>query len=132
MQSDIITLPVDKTDTNTYVDVVFARQEVHLNRTVYIGPNHQPDMRETLTLYRSPIKNTSTFKGVMRTSFKFTKDVEVLNPVGETIVSPIIIESSFSVPVGTNSADRLEATQTAGALALFRTVMAGLIDLQSI
>lgn len=132
MQSDLITLPVDISDNNTPVDMVYSRQEAHLNRTVYIGPNHQPDMRELLTFYRSPIKSTSTFKGVMRTSFKFTKDVEVLNPVGETIVSPIIIECSFSVPVGANEADRLEATQAAGALALFRPVMAGLIDLQSI
>lgn len=132
MQDATITLPVDKTDTDTPVNLVFSRQEEYLHRSLYISADHQPDMRETLGIYRSPIKPTSAYKGVMRTSCKYTKDVSVLNPVGETITSPMIAEVSYSVPVGTSEADRLELAQTIGALALFRAVIAGLIDQQSI
>ena len=132
MQDSTITLPVDKTDTDTLVDVVFSRQEEYLHRSLYISADHKPDNRDTLGIYRSPIKPTSAYKGVMRTSCKFTKDVSVLNPVGETITSPMIAEISFSVPVGTSDADRLELAQRVGALALYRAVIAGLIDQQSI
>lgn len=132
MQEAIITLPVDVVDNGTLVNQVFSRQEEYLHRTLYIGAEHQPDMRNTLGIYRTPIKPTSGFKGVMRTSLKITKDVQVLNPVGETITSPMIAELSFSVPVGTSAEDRLELTQTIGALALHREVIAGLIDQQSI
>lgn len=132
MQDSIITLPVDVTNTDTYVDLEFFRQEEYLHRSLYISADHQPDSRDTLGLYRSPIKPTSAYKGVMRVSFKFTKDVSVLNPVGETITSPMIAEVSFSVPVGTSDSDRLELAQKVGAMALHRTVIAGLINQQSI
>lgn len=132
MQDNIITLPVDVTNTDTLVNLVLSRQEEYLNRTVYIAPGHMPDSRDMFGLYRSPIKPTSAFKGVMRTSFKFTKDVLVLNPVGEQISSPMIAEVSFSIPVGTSAAEKLEMTQRVGAMACFRDVMSGLIDQQSI
>lgn len=132
MQDSIITLPVDVANDGTMVNLVLSRQEEYLHRSLYISAEHRPDNRDTLGIYRSPIKPTSAYKGVMRTSLKFTKDVSVLNPVGETITSPMIAEISFSVPVGASNGDRLELAQRVGALALHRDVIAGLIDQQSI
>lgn len=133
MQANVITLPVDVNNNGTtYTDLVLNRQEEYLHRSLYIAAGHQPDMRDTLGLYRTPPKPTASFKGVQRCSFKFTKDVEVLNPVGETIVSPFIVEVSFSAPIGASEAVRLEMAQRASAMAGHRDVIAGLVDLQSI
>lgn len=132
MQSTIITLPVDITDTDTLVDCIYNRQEEYLHRTLYIAATHAVDMRNTLMLYRTPPKPTSAFKGVQKQAFKFTRDISILNPVGESIVSPMIGEVSFSIPVGATAAQRLEIAQTIGAMALHRAVMAGLMDQQSI
>lgn len=132
MQNATITLPVDIGDTDVTTDLVLSRQEEYLHRTVYIAADHAIDARNTLTLYRTPPKSTSAYKGNVKVSYKFTEDVEVLSPTGDTITSPMIAEASFSIPVGTSAAKRLEIAQRFGAFALHRAVMAGLIDQQSI
>lgn len=132
MQDVIITLPVDVGDTNVTTDEVFRRHEEHLHRSIYIAENHAMDMRKLLTLYRTPPKATTTYKGNMKTAYKFTEDVLILDPLGNTITGPMIGEVSFSIPVGTPAALRLAFTQRIGAMALHRPVIGGLIDTQSI
>lgn len=120
MQPNVITLSVDaQNDGQTTADlsVNFTRFDEYQNRTVYIGDNHQMDAKDTLTLYRSTPTPNGNFKGVMKTSVKFTKDVLVPGVDGvSTLTAPIILEVSFSVPVGASAAALLLARQTALAL----------------
>lgn len=120
MQPNVITLSVDALNdetTTANVNVNFTRFDEYQNRTVYIGDNHQMDAKDTLTFYRSTPTSNGNFKGVMKTSVKFTKDVVVTGVDGvSSLTAPIILEVSFSVPVGASAAALLLARQTALAL----------------
>lgn len=66
----------------------------------------------------------------MKSATKITKDLSVLNAVGEPIVSPMIADISFSVPVGATAAevdillDHLEA-QVEGQRAILKRTLFG-------
>jgi hypothetical protein len=60
---------------------------------------------------------------------KFSQDVEVAGVDGvSTLTSPIIVEVSFSVPVGATQAEQLIARQRAIALLDDDTIMVKLND----
>ncbi len=116
MQPDTITLAVDEANTASTTDHVLTRYEEHLNRSVYISANHEPAARDTLGFYRAAPKANGNFKGVQKTSVKFTKDITVLGVDGTNLISPIITEVNFSFPVGTPAADYIERRQSVIAL----------------
>lgn len=117
MQPDTITLAVDELNTDSTTDHVYTRFDSFQNRTMYIHSGHTPVARDTLGLYRTFPKSNGNFKGVLKTSAKFSKDVEVEGIDSETtIVSPIIIEVGVSVPLGATDADVLIARQRIIAL----------------
>lgn len=117
-------------NNGTPVDAIFTRIDVFQNRSLYHGPGHSNTARNTLGFYRTHPKKTGNFLGVMKSATKVTRDLDVLNAVGESIVSPMIAEISFSVPVGATEAevetllDHLEA-QVEGQRAILKRTLFG-------
>lgn len=117
MQPNTVTLPVDVANNGTTFDEIYSRYEEQQNRTVYIGAFHTPDSRDMLTLLRTMPTKNGNFKGVSKSTVKFTKDTVVSGVDGSTtLTAPIIIDVSFSIPVGTIAADVIKARQRVIAL----------------
>lgn len=117
MQPNVLTLSVDAENNGTPVNEVYTRYEELQNRSRYIGASHVPGDRDELSIFRSFPTKTGNFKGVGKTSVKFTKDQDVPGVDSSTLVTaPIIIEVSFSVPVGTTTAAMVHARQRVLAL----------------
>lgn len=125
MQLDVITLSVDEQNDGVGpVDHVFSRFEEYQNRSVYIGANHTMSAKDTLSLYRTFPKSSGNFKGVAKTSFKFSKDLVVDGVDGVSqLTAPIIVDVSFSIPVGATSEQILIARQRALSLLDLDTIM---------
>lgn len=111
MQPNEITLAVDELNNATTVDHVYTRFEEHLNRSVYIGEDHSLDSRDTLNLYRTLPKPSGNFKGVGKSAIKTSKDTVVAAVDATSLVSPIIFETTCSIPVGATLAEVLVERQ---------------------
>lgn len=107
MLENIITLAVDKLNNGTLVNQAFRRFDEYQNRTVYTGPSHTLDSKDTMTLYRTPPKPSGNFRGTAKTSIKFSRDSVILGRDGVNVIAPEIGEINFSLPVGTSSADAI-------------------------
>jgi len=125
MQPNTITLSVDEqNDGVDPVDHVFTRFEEYQNRAVYIGSTHSMSAKDTTSLYRTFPKSSGNFKGVAKTAFKISKDIQVDGVDGVSQLSaPIIVDVSFSIPVGATHEQILIARQRALALLDLDTVM---------
>lgn len=125
MQPNEITLSVDEENDGVGpVNHVFTRFEEYQNRAVYIGANHAMSAKDTLGLYRTFPKPSGNFRGVAKTAFKFSTDIVVLGVDGvSNITAPIIVDVSFSVPVGATHARILIARQRALSLLDLDSVM---------
>jgi len=69
----------------------------------YVGPAHTSSVKDDLRVSRVMPKPTSVFSGVNRQAFKLTRThtlTGALTTTGESIT-----ETSFSIPVGTATAD---------------------------
>jgi hypothetical protein len=129
MQSEEITLAVDELNDANTVNHVYSRFEEYQNRSVYIHSGHSLEARDTLSFYRTFPKVSGNFKGMAKSAVKFSQDVEVAGVDGvSTLTSPIIVEVSFSVPVGATQAEQLIARQRAIALLDDDTIMVKLND----
>lgn len=117
MLTDTVTISVDTANTGTPTSESFTRYEEFQNRSTYIGADHTPDVRNVLGFYRTfPTKN-GNFKGTSKSAVKFTQDVQVAGADGvSTLTAPIILDLSFSVPVGASTADLVHARQRLLAL----------------
>lgn len=125
MQPNLINISVDTLNDGTVVvPETYERSDEFQNRSVYSGPDHTLLARDTISLYRSyPTKN-GNFNGVAKTAVKLSKDHSVPGVDGvSTLTSPVIIEVSFSIPVGVTEADVVEARQRAIALLDLDAVM---------
>lgn len=133
MQPNVITLPVDTLNNGTPTDESYTRYDAYQNRATYIGASHTADSRDTLTLYRTfPTKNAN-FKGVMKTSVKFSKDIAVAGVDSSTsLTAPIIFEVNCSIPVGATDAEILLARQRLIALLDLDSVMVPLNSQQMV
>lgn len=115
MQPDQIILSVDEQNDGVGpVNHTFNRYEEYQNRAVYVGTTHTMSAKDTLSLYRTFPKPSGNFKGTSKSSVKFSKDflVDGVDGVSQ-ITAPVIIEVSFSVPVGVTNADLLIMRQRA-------------------
>lgn len=117
MQPNQLVLDVDPQNNATVVEETYTRYEEYQNRAAYIGASHTPDNRDTISIYRTfPTKN-GNFKGVAKSAVKLTKDLEVAGvDSSTTLTAPIILDLSFSVPVGATTADVKHARQRLIAL----------------
>lgn len=116
MLDNIITLNVDLLNSGVMTPIDFIRFDEYQNRTVYISENHEPGMRDLLTFYRTFPKQVGTFKGVRKSSAKFTTDFTVSTSDGLTTISPSIVEVNSSLPVGLSDAQLVKIRQRAIAL----------------
>lgn len=133
MQDNSITLAVDTANTGSTTNQVYTRFRESTDRTTYVGAAHTLDARDTIQLYRTAPKRNGEFKGTARTAIKLTEDVSVDNVSGDgSIVAPMIMEVSFSIPVGATAAQTLELRQRGIALLDDDTIVADLIDKQEI
>lgn len=132
MLSDIITLPIDTANTGVTTDLTYSRYEEQTNRSTYISAVHEPGRRDILAFYRSVPKPAGVFKGVRKSSVKFTHDVTVDDSAGGTIDCPVILEINFSIPIGVSTAVILELRQRLVALLDADTVMDNLNVLQMV
>lgn len=132
MLDNTITLPVDVTNNGTLANVSFTRFEEQLNRSTYISDAHEPGKRDILAFYRSFPKPSGTFKGVRKTTVKFTTDTEVADSIGGTIECPIIVEVNFSLPIGVTVAQIVEMRQRILALLDNDTIMDNVNVLQMV
>lgn len=127
MQPNVITLSIDYLNNGTTTEESYSRFDDFQNRSTYIGENHNPDNRDTLTLYRTFPSKSGNFKGVAKTAAKFSKDIVVAGVDSSTsLTAPIIIETNFSIPVGATDADILKARQRHIALLDLDSVMVAL------
>lgn len=117
MLSNTIILPIDTLNTGTKTNTDYSRYDEYQNRSVYIGTDHSLSARDSISFFRSFPKPSGNFKGVMKTSFKITKDIMVLGVDGlANLTSPIIIEVKFSLPVGAETAQLIAERQKVIAL----------------
>lgn len=133
MQANSITLAVDTANTGTTTDQVYTRHEELTDRSTYIGASYQLDNRDMIQLYRTAPKRNGEYRGTARTAVKLTEDVSVDNVSGDgSIVAPMIMEVTFSIPVGATAAQTLELRQRGIALLDDDAIVADLIDKQEI
>lgn len=133
MQDNSITLAVDTANTGVTTDQVYTRHEELTDRSTYIGASHALDARDIVQFYRTAAKRNGEYRGTARSAFKLTEDISVDNVSGDgSIVAPLIMEVSFSVPVGATAAQTLELRQRGIALLDDDAIVADLIDKQEI
>jgi hypothetical protein len=108
MLDNTITLAVDLENTGSTTNEVYNRYDEYQDRSVYIGPNHALDARQTMTCYRTKPKPSGKSRGVAKTALKFSEDVTVPGTDGADLAAVELGEISFSLPVGT-SAERAMA-----------------------
>jgi hypothetical protein len=133
MQSNSITLAVDLANSGSTTNKVYSRFEEQVNKTTYNGPGHTLSERVTMQFYRTLPKRAGNFLGSAKTAVKFTFDKKVDNADGTgELVAPLIVECSFSVPVGVSPADTVILRQTLLAILDRDDVMAALNDTQEI
>lgn len=102
MQDNTITLAVDVANNGTSVDQVFNRYLEETNRTTYRGPGDTLVERNQMAFYRTPPKRSGNYLGSAKSGVKLTLDIDVVQADGTTTKAPIIVDLSFSVPVGAN------------------------------
>jgi hypothetical protein len=124
MQPNEITLGVDEANDTVIVNHVFTRNEEYLNRSVYQSDVSSLVAKDTMTFYRTFPKSNGNFRGVAKSAVKFSKDhvVDGVDGVSQ-LTSPVIVEVSFSIPVGVSDADVLLMRQRCVALLDDDTVM---------
>jgi hypothetical protein len=129
MLDNTITLSVDHDRDATPTDEDFTRFEEHINRSLYVGENHSVESRSTLTLTRSMPKVSGNFRGVKKTSAKFTQDLVVDGVDGSTTnVAPLILNLSISVPVGATAADCMHLRERMRAALDHQSIMTRLTE----
>lgn len=128
MQANEITLSVDVANSGTTVNHVFTRHSEEPSKTTYRGPDDSLLVRNTLAFYRTAPKRSGNYLGSAKSGVKFTQDVSVTQLDGTTTKAPLIVEVSFSVPVGATTAQTKEIRQRALAILDREDVIAKLMD----
>lgn len=111
MQPNEIVLAVNEDNddgTTAEVNHTYTRYDEYQNRSIYISGTHSPSARNTMAFYRSFPSVNGNFKGVQKSSVKFTEDVVVDGVDGVAQLSaPVILEVNFSYPVGLTASDKV-------------------------
>lgn len=116
MQPDEFTLAVDTENTDVTTDVVYTKFDKSQNYSIYHLPNHTLSSRDMLGMYRSFPKQSGNFRGTAKSAVKYTKDITIPGVDSLDLVAPLIVEVSFSIPVGATVAQCIEMRQRTIAL----------------
>lgn len=131
MLSNSISLTVDKLNTGAnQVTEVLTRYNEEMNRTLYkVEGTHTLSARDQVQFYRTFPKRTGVTRGSAKSAIKITMDVTVPNAAGDgDIVMPLILEASFSVPVGVTPAVTMALRQRMVSLLDLDSVSAKVVD----
>lgn len=113
MLDNTLQFSVDVANDDVLVNLDFERSEEYLNRSVYTGQGHTLVNREIVAFYRTPVKAVGNYRGPAKSSFKLTTDVTVDGvDTSTSLIAPLIMEASFSVPIGTDDAAVEKMRQT--------------------
>lgn len=124
MLANTITLSVDEANNNgTPVETTLSRYVEEANRSTYVTATHLPGDRDQVAFARAFPKKSGNFKGVSKSSVKFTRDVIVQDAQGNDILVPMIHEYSCSLPVGVELSAVVRARQRMVSLLDDDTVM---------
>lgn len=124
MQPNEIILGVDEANDTVIVNRTYSRFDEYQNRSVYASDLSSLTAKDQLTFYRTFPKSNGNFRGVAKSAAKFSWDRVVVGVDGVSqLTSPIIMEISFSIPVGATDADVLLMRQRGVALLDFDTIM---------
>jgi hypothetical protein len=94
---------------DTIVNQDYTRYEEAANRASYIGTDHTLSLRNLMAVSRNFPTVSGNFKGVAKSTLKFTQDIQVAGVDAETTnTSPVIINVGSSIPVGCTAADAME------------------------
>lgn len=133
MLDNTLTLSVDEENDGVGpVNHVYTRFDDTPTKSSYIHANHTLAARNTLGFYRTLPKPSGNFKGVAKTSSKFSQDITVLGADGSSITAPIITEFSVSLPVGATAAQAKIARQRHLALLDRDDVMVAAMEQQQV
>lgn len=106
MQANSIVLSVDAANNGSPSNETYQRYDEYPNRSVYIGATHVPESRDMFAFYRTFPSKSGNFRGTSKSAIKLTQDVSVAGvDSNTTLTAPMILEASFSLPVGATSAD---------------------------
>lgn len=90
----------------------YKRYEESLNKSVYIGPDHELGSRDTITFLRTFPKQNGNFRGMTKATVKLTQDKSVDGVDASTsLTAPCIVELAVSYPLGMTAADQLAMRQ---------------------
>jgi len=85
--------------------LLLTRYAEQMNRSDYIVSGHTTSSRKQFQVYRTFPKRNGDSLGVRKCAVKFTWDREVENAVGDTVLMPLIVELSYSIPQGVTDED---------------------------
>lgn len=129
MLDNTITLAVDHDRDATPTDEVYVRMEEYLDRSLYKGPGHSVESRNTMTVTRNKPAVSGNFRGVKKTTLKFTTDTEVAGVDATTLnVAPLILSISASLPVGCSAAEAMHLRERARAALDDQDIMVRLLE----
>lgn len=115
--------------TTPVLNESFTRWQTNgTTKSIYMHSAHNLSVRDLLTFYVTFPKTNGTFKGMAKSAFKFSKDVTVLNNVGEEIIVPIIGQCNFSLPVGATAEQAMLIRQRMVAMLNDDAVMVPLME----
>lgn len=106
MQPETITLT--PTVGATPESTAYNRFRYSGNSSTYATASSEVGAREVLQLSATQGKPSGAFKGQGKASLKMTTDIAATDSLGNSTKAPIIVEVSFSSPVGFVTASDLE------------------------
>lgn len=110
-QNDTITLAVDIANTGTTTNEAYTSYNNTGSIHTYIGPDHAPDLQNTLKLYRTEPSASGAFKGYLDSKVSFGQDFTVSAVDGTNIVRMGFASLQIRVPVGVTEAQILHLRQ---------------------
>lgn len=129
MQANIITIQNDPAGNDVIVPEEYTRTQPLLNKTVYEGPQHTLESKDTLTLSRQYAKANAISRGSAKSSIKNTLDVLVPNSKGDGEITMVaVVETTYSLPIGISEADALALCERNHALTGDRAVRDQLVN----
>lgn len=111
-----LTLAVDIANNGTTVDKVYTYFDTFGQKRVYHSADHTLVDREELCFIRRMPSRSGNFLGTAKGTIKFTDDVVVAGADGSDVKAPLIIEVSFSAPVGVTEGMLTERRQRVMAI----------------
>lgn len=112
MLDNEIVIPVAVVMGGATTDISCRRADFSSGKSLYKLPGHSYAAKNQLQCFANEPKPSGNFMGTRRTSVKYTHGVTVAGrDLSTSVVAPIIVELSCSIPVGVSDEDAIAARQ---------------------